>query len=71
MQLIWRGILLFDFLPSVKFSGRGFLPTLLMLLMMRAAILHGVHRDLLNLDSSEETINLWRVIVDIYSLYSP
>lgn len=53
-QLIWHGTLSFDFLPSVKFLGRVFLLTLLMLLMMRVAILCGVHRDLLNLVSSEE-----------------
>lgn len=73
MQLIWHGTRLFDFRASVKFLVRGFLLILLMLLMMRAVILHGVHRDLLNLDSSEEIINLgcssWYLFVITYLDY--
>lgn len=54
MQLIWHGILLFDFRPSVRFLGRGSLLTLLMLRMMRVDILLGVHKDSLSLVLSKQ-----------------
>ncbi|GKV24926.1 hypothetical protein SLEP1_g34464 [Rubroshorea leprosula] len=54
MQLIWHGTLLFGFHPSVIFLGKTSLLTLHKLLMMRAAILGGVHRGLLSLVSVME-----------------
>lgn len=72
MQLIWLGILLFDFLPIVMFLGRGSLLILLMLLMTRVATSLGVHRGLLNWVSSKGNLvftSLWPKLVDCAEIY--
>lgn len=46
MQLIWRGILLFDFRLLARFWRKDSLQTLHMSLMMRVVILLGALRDL-------------------------